>query len=53
MSKVNENGWIGLYEKKSLIGEGGNAKVFLVEKDGKEFALKELQNKSKEKKSGL
>ena len=52
MSKVNESGWIGLYEEKSLIGEGGNAKVFLVEKDGKEFALKELQKKKSIEKKG-
>lgn len=53
MEKDKKNTWQDKYEKIKELGEGGNARVYLVKEkeSGKEYALKILYNKSKEKKS--
>lgn len=43
--------WQIKYEKINEIGEGGNAKVYRVNKAGKEYALKDLYNRTVEKKA--
>lgn len=53
MTKDKKITWEEKYERIKILGEGGNAKVFLVKdkRTGNEYALKTLYNKSEEKKS--
>ena len=43
--------WAEKYDEINVLGEGGNADVYLVcdKLEGKEFALKELRNRNEEK----
>jgi Serine/threonine protein kinase len=51
IKKSNQNSWHKCFDVIEELGEGGNAKVYLVKEKqtGKSFALKELYNKSSEK----
>ena len=53
MGKPKTKRWLSLFEEIKDLGEGGNAKVYLVKEklSGQQYALKELQNRKEEKKS--
>lgn len=55
MAKDKTVTWEAKYEMIKELGEGGNAKVFLVKdkKTSNEYALKALYNKSEEKNADL
>lgn len=53
MSKQRTEKWRSSYEEIKTLGAGGNANVYLVKEKttGRQYALKELRNRNKEKKS--